>query len=198
MLTKGYVATAEELSEYTSGQLVIGREDGMLGPNRSENAVARAMAPRILVRPGLAGAIRFYSVTILPEGKLISISDGKQTRYYWLTRKRETLIVDLPSRSFEEAWTNLFKGLLIDTRLPSVRLYNVLYVLFLRHFQETREKQTFAIEGKYKCESFVASIEWDPEQPGKLDISSTYDTVQSRAVPFAFHPIEAAHRVARK
>jgi len=198
MLDKGYVATDEDLNEYVSGQLVINRDDGSLGPNRSENPVHRIMAPRMTVRPGLSGGIKFYAVTILPHGKLISISDDKQTRYYWVTRKRETVIVDHPSRSFEEAWTNLFKGLLVDTRPSSVRLYNVLYVLFLVHFQRTEEKQTFAIEGRYKCEDFVASIEWDPEQPTALKIASTYDTVESRSVPFAFHPIEAVHRVARK
>lgn len=198
MLTKGYVATAEDLKEYTSGQLIIGREDGMLGPNRSESTLTRALSPRILVRPGLVGAIKFYAVTILPEGKLIAVSDTQQTRYYWLARKRETVIVGHPSRSFEEAWTNLFKGLLADTRVNSVRLYNVLYVLFLRHFQEEGEKRTFAIEGVYHKEDFTASIEWDPEQPGRVVISSTYGTVKTRSVPIAFHPIEATHRAARK
>lgn len=197
-LSKTYAATDSEMGKWCSNQFNIDKETGK--PTDRKVFKFPNTATYITVRPGLRWSVGFYSVTTLPEGKLVVISDRFQTRYYWLTKNptRETFLVDFPSRSFEEAWVNLFKGLLLKDGVASTRFYNEIYILFLRHFQEENKEQVITIEGVWKKLAFVASISWEPSSPGKLDISSTYDSVKSRSVPFAFHPIEAVHRVSRK
>lgn len=197
MPSKGFVATKEELNNCSAKQLVVTRANGMLG--RPPTNFHTGASPSFIIRPGLKNPLEFYCVTHHKDWYLIALSDDSQTRYYQINNgKRNSIIVDHPSHSFEESWENMFKGLLVDDRLTSVTLYNHMSELFLEHFKTSGEPKTFAVEGTWENLGFIASVEWEPSEPSKLQVSSTLDSANSRAVPFIFHPIEATHRVAFK
>lgn len=197
MLSKGYVATKEDLNNCSAKQLAVTRASGMLGRHRTANV--SGYLPWFTIRPGLKNPLEFYCVTHHNDWYVIALSDDTQTRYYRMHNgKRDSIIVDSPSHSFEAAWENMFKGLLADERLRSVSLYNHMAEIFLAHFKAEAEPKTFAVEGTWDNIDFIASVEWSPSLPHKLQVSSTLDSATHRTVPFTFHPIEAAHRAAFK
>lgn len=195
MLVKGYAVGKHDLSNEITGQLHVNRVDGSLGktPEHSPNT----RAPKFLIRPGLKTPIEFYCVTHYQDWYLIAISDSRQTRYYRIRQgHRDTVMVDTPSHSFEEVWENLFKGLLIDHRLPSITFYNHTHPIVLEHFKTVNEPRSIGLEGHWYGHEFIASADWTPEAPLSLNISSTLLPLPKGgvAVPFAYHPLEAVHR----
>ncbi|MNM20169.1 hypothetical protein D3C81_305040 [compost metagenome] len=193
MLNKGYLATQEDLVNHTSGQLRIDRNDGSI-----QIGSRAGKAGSFLVRPGLRKEMTFYGATSTEHGLIVAMSDGKSTRFYLFNKhRRETLMIHEPSHSHEESWVNLFKALLAGTCSRAVILYNAWYNIFLQYFLEEGLSQTVAVEGIWKGEEFIASLEWDPEQPRKLEVSATFDQLPSRSMLFAYHPIEALYRACR-
>ena len=151
----------------------------------------------VSVRPGLSSGITFYGVIHGEQGILVCISDRHQTRYYWFSQtKRETVIVDHPSQSFSQAIANLFRGLVVDSRGVSIALYSSTAHLFLSYFLHERVKQSFTVEGKFKSvgDNFIAELEWFPEFPYQLQVSSTMDKKQIRKVSLLSHPIAEVHK----
>lgn len=194
MLNKTYLATKEDLVNHTSGQIRIDRATGgMLVGQRS------GQAGSILVRPGLGKEMTFYGATATEHGLIVAMSDGKSTRFYLLNKsRRETLVINEPSNSHEESWIALFKALLIGTHSRAVMLYNAWYNVFLQYFLQEGINQVISLEGTWKGEEFVASVEWNPEQPRKLEVAATFDARSSRDMLFAYHPIEALHRACNR
>lgn len=194
MLTKGYRATQEDLINHTSGQMRIDRATGCILVGKRQAAPGS-----VLVRPGLRKEMTFYAATITEHGLIVAMSDGASTRYYLLNKhRRETLMINEPTHSHEESWINLFKALLIGACDRAVMLYNTWYNIFLQHFLDQGISVSIGIEGKWRGEEFVASVDWDPEQPGKLEVAATFDLMPSRSLLFAYHPIEALHRACRR
>ena len=197
MLVKGYVATNDDLNAKASGQLVINRVDGILGKRRVDGTDQRM--PYIIVRPGLKHAVEFYAATHYKDHLVVTVSDCKESRFYWLHGiRREVFRFTAPSKSFEDSWLNLFQSLLAVASAKNVTAYNYLYPILLNHFTAENKPQTITVEGVWAKEEFIASLEWDPAAPGQLTVSSTLDHQASRTVLFAYHPLEAAHRAARK
>lgn len=194
MLNKTFSATKEDLANHTSGQLRIDRATGsILAGQRS------GMAGSILVRPGLDKEMTFYGATATEHGLIVAMSDGKSTRFYLLNKtRRETLVINEPSHSHEGSWVTLFKALLIGAHSRAVVLYNTWYNTFLQHFLQEGISVAVHLEGVWKGEEFIASVEWDPEQPRKLEVSATFDQQPSRDMLFAYHPIEALHRACNR
>lgn len=198
MLAKGYVATNHDLAAKATGQLVINREDGMLG-KRKVSPAHGDKTPYAIVRPGLKHAIEFYGVTHHHNRMVVTVSDCKESRFYWFEGiRREVFRWDAPSLSFESAWVNLTSALLSSVSPKNITAYNYLYSILLDHFMLEGKPQTITVEGVWLKEEFIASLEWDPAVPGQWVVSSTLDHQASRTLPFAFHPLEAAHRAARR
>lgn len=197
MLTKGYIASHADLVRYAGGgQMKVNRHDGSLV---RPDVLTERTAARFLIRPAFAAPIQFYAVTHFGDWYLIALSDGHVTRYYRIENgQRKSVVVNEASNSFESAWENLFKGLLVDDRQASMTFYNQVYGIPLAHFINENVYREFAIEGHWQDEEFIASIDWDPVEPHRVEISSTLDGKDSRNVILAFHPIEAVHRVAMK
>lgn len=122
MLSKEYLVTGifPKFGRSTR-QLTVSKRLGI--PTRVSTTLLRrhhVQDKYIQLRHGLKNAIVFYAVTEFDGGRLVSISDGVQTRYYWLGGTRAaTYLVHKPCRSFERAWDNLFETLEADTRIAA-------------------------------------------------------------------------------
>lgn len=120
MLSKEYLVTGvfPRFSKSTH-QLTIRRQDG-IPTNNAVRACYYAGGGYIRARHGLRNPINFYAVTEVDGNRLVSISDGEQTRYYWITsRRHDTYLVKKPSRSYEVAWLLLEESLRTDKRLSA-------------------------------------------------------------------------------
>lgn len=122
MLSKEYLVTGVFPHFDTSAsQLTIKTADGT--PTRSTRLTRRHYVGDgyIRARHGLKNPISFYAVTKCEGGRLVSISDGVQTRYYWLGFLRHsTYLANKPSRTYEQAWEVLREAMKTDTRLSAV------------------------------------------------------------------------------
>lgn len=118
-----------------------------------------------IVRPGLKYPINYYCVTHVKgkeepkswqehsELRVVAISDGRDTRYYWFSKTtRATYIAHMPSRSFEDAWINLFKSVMLDDRPRTIQLYELMKHFFIEYFRTIKEEDDFnvTITGKWK------------------------------------------------
>lgn len=116
----------------------------------------------IRVRHRLVNPITFYSVTEFNGCRLISISDGAQSRYYWLTPTRHhTYLVDKPSKGFEEAWSNLFAGIIMDERTSANLFYKVVWPFFeeMLDFKQTKRCFFAHLVGRWKDRSVDLIVE---------------------------------------
>jgi hypothetical protein len=202
MLKLGYAATAQDLSSHMARGVRIDKITGM-----PPNAYKQAMALRspdhvtrpswITLRPGLSSPMKFYGVIHGGAGILVCMSDRHQSRYYWLSEgKRETVLIDSPSHDITQAIDTLFRGLLVDDSNPFRVFYRSVVHLILTHFVGLRVPQFFTVEGLFKRigPSFIAQIEWRPEDPTELCISSTMDRKLLRKVSLLSHPIAEVHK----
>jgi hypothetical protein len=202
MLRLGYSATSDDLSLCSVASIKIDRVTGL--PPAAHKRITATLSveqveqPRwITLRPGLAEGLSFYGVIHGQTGILVCLSDRHQTRYYWFSGiKRETVIIDSPSRSHGQALSNLFRGLVSDDRATFTGFYSSASQLLLSYFAHERIKQSFTVEGFYKQvgQSFIAEVEWDPKAPMELIVSSTLDKEQSRKVSLMSHPIAEVHK----
>ena len=120
MLSKEYLVTGvfPRFNKSTL-QMTISRQDG-IPTNTTVRRRYYANDGYIRARHGLKNPINFYAVTECGGNRLVSISDGEQTRYYWLTSNRHyTYLAKKPSRSFEVAWLLLEESLRTDKRLSA-------------------------------------------------------------------------------
>ncbi len=215
MLEKGYSATMGDLSRYATKTIKIDRNTGLPSIARTQERLASeeayltaaSLEPPLWInlKPGLNGPIVFYSVTHTQQGLVVTISDARQTRYYWFGKRRvfrngreqkETAIVDFPSYSFEEGWVNLFIGVIANDRPSSVAFYREVAHLLRTYFVQGERARSFSIEGtcRRKKEHFVALLEWNPLIPNDLKVSSTLDPHMSRFVTILLHPINEVHK----
>lgn len=113
-------------------QLTIDKRSGI--PTKTPVMLLRrhsVMHKYFRLRHGLSHPIKFYAVTECEGSRLVSISDGDKTRYYWLTSGRsQTYVVNKPSRSFEEAWVNLFESIASDKRASAKLFYKTALPFF--------------------------------------------------------------------
>lgn len=116
------------------------------------------------VKPGLKYPINFFSVTHV-KGKeepkpgqehshlrLVAMSDGKDTRYYYYGKKtRATYLANMPSKTHEEAWLNLLKAVIMDDRDRGIAFYNLVKHFFVEYFK-TRGDEPFqvSLSGRWK------------------------------------------------
>ena len=194
MLKKGYVASSDDLSLLSAKGMKIDHTTG-LPPSAFDRPTL--LARWIRIRPGLEEGIVFYAVTHTERGRLLVMSDRKQTRYYWLDASgRKTVLVDVPSRSFEDAWDNLFRGLIKTSAFEAQFFYKRVSHLLKAYFIEEGKPRMFTLEGTYKgsATSFVATVEWSPRHEDSLKVASTLINETHLYVPFLEHPIVEAHK----
>lgn len=120
MLSKEYLVTGVfPHFDKSASQLTISTADGT--PTCFRLTRRRYVGDGyIRARHGLKKPITFYAVTKCEGGRLISMSDGSQTRYYWLGPLRHsTYLANKPSRNYEQAWAVLDAALKTDTRLSA-------------------------------------------------------------------------------
>lgn len=183
------------------GPKVLGKDLRQVCIDRHHGHFSNRPSEGYTLRPGLNDEVKLYCVTYLKEGLLITFGSESQTRYYLIQPrrlKRHSVIVDIPSVDFETAWDNLFVGLCSDDSRKALYMYTELSDLFQEHFVIGGIERTFEVEGKYKGNKFIASVNFSPKQPGRLSATSTMDTLPSRDIPFHFHPLEALHRACSK
>lgn len=203
MFKKGYVATSEELFKHTSGGLKIDSSLCMLQPAavayRREHGFDVNTVPRYIdVRPGLKESINFFGSMHSGKKSLIAVSDRTQTRYYCIgVVPRQTIMLDSPSKSIESAMRNLFCDLMSDDRAQTQKFYSCVADIIKGFFIHENVPQSFTVEGKYRksVDIFVASLDWSPEDPDNVVISSTIDRLPSRKVSLSLHPIAKVHEL---
>mgnify|MGYP003407986288 FL=1 len=161
MLSKEYLVTGvfPKLNK-SDQQLHIRYEDGT--PTRCTQVRRIFNEGTIRARHKLANPITFYAVTEFEGCRLISISDGARTRYYWLTPTRHhTYMLDKPSKGFEEAWKNLFEGIVMDERLSATLFYRVIWPFFEEMLDFKRTKKCFFahLTGQWKGKSVDLILE---------------------------------------
>lgn len=159
------------------GQLAILKAD--CTPSTMCNALAIQAGLITVVRPGLKYPINYYCVTHVrgkedpkpgqerSDLRVVAMSDGKDTRYYWYSRTtKATYVAHMPSRSFEDAWLNLFKAVMLDDRPRTIQLYDLMKHFFIEYFRTIDDAADFnvTISGKWKGQLVNLDIERMPLQ----------------------------------
>lgn len=129
MLSKEYLVTGV-FQARNNQQLNIRFDSGI--PTYCKQLRRRTFKEGVIrARHGLRGPINFYAVTQCHGHRLVSISDGHCTRYYWLGLLRySTYLVKKPSRNFEDAWKNLYESLVMDSRYSAIQFYREVWQFF--------------------------------------------------------------------
>lgn len=192
MLKKLFVSTGLFPKGSKTPQLYINKKTGSVLQDKGPDNTSR------LIRPGLKETITFYSVTQTEKGLLVTLSDGKKTRYYWAihSTKMLSLLVDKPSRTFEGGWINLFEGLIKSVAKKDIQFYNQISFLFPELLEDYKESlgqpyfQTFKVQGI----DFSLQMSGDV---GEMAIQVTASPVNEdgvaipigRALPLNNHPV---------
>lgn len=150
MLHKEYVHKGPFPFALKDGRLAIRRDDRT--PSDMVCELAHKAKIVNIVRPGLKYPINFYCVTHVKgkedpkpgqensELRVVAMSDGKDTRYYWFGKHtRATYVANMPSASFEDAWLNLFKSVMMDDRPRTISLYHLMKHFFIEYFRTIDE-----------------------------------------------------------
>jgi hypothetical protein len=170
MLSKEYLVTGV-FQARNNQQLNIRFDSGI--PTQCTQLRRRCFKEGVIrARHGLKGPINFYAVTQCNGHRLISISDGRQTRYYWLGLLRySTYVVDKPSRDFETAWKNLYEALVLDSRTSAFHFYRVVWPFFVELLDYNKRGEYHAhLVGKWKGESVDVTLSvTEDTQPGMID-----------------------------
>ncbi|HHZ7224977.1 TPA: hypothetical protein ACWLXL_004405 [Pseudomonas aeruginosa] len=180
-----------------SSQLYIDPNDGSFFIGHLEKSHKKRYH---LVHHKLQYAIRYYSSVKLPDGWLVGISDREASRYYFFPTqgRRRSILVPLPSAAYREIWFNLFKGLWMTGTREAVYLHSVAYPHLMELLNESLVPRVISVEGEWKGEGYIASLEWKPEKPGRLIVTTTLDNAKDHSVPIQWHPIDAVVRLIRK
>jgi hypothetical protein len=189
MITKGLSFTDNfPLADVGEAQFRVNRNTGEIV---TANTHWRLRQETVLIRHGLREPIRFYGVTQTAHGNLIAMSDGHQTRYYWInsTGRRDTYLIQGSSFTFEEAWEHLFEALVLDGRATSIALYSRISFLFIWYFSQIKPKPAYlATEGSWRGVKKEVLFEWLPDI-GQRAVQVTIAGYKPVAVPLADHPL---------
>jgi hypothetical protein len=133
MLSKEYLVTGVfPKFRQSTRQLTVSKRLGI--PTSISSTLLRrhhVMNKYITLRHGLKNPITFYAVTECDGNRLVSISDGAQTRYYWLASNRHTTYLTTGScRDYEHAWQLLDQALKKDKRASAVQFAAALRPFF--------------------------------------------------------------------
>lgn len=190
MLKKLFISTGLFPNGAKTPQLYIDKKDGR--PLKGPTANSR------LIRPGLKETIVFYSITETVKGLLVSISDGKKTRYYWSvgTTKMLSLLVDKPSRTFEGGWLNLFEGLTQSVSKKDIQFYNQISFIVPEILEDYNESLGHPYFQTFKVKGIDFSLRMSGDV-GDLAIQVTASPLNddgvcipiSRALPLNNHPV---------
>lgn len=143
MLSKEYLVTGIFPKFGSSArQLTVDKRLGV--PTRISTTLLRrhhVVDKYLKLRHGLKYPITFYAVTEFGGARLVSISDGVQTRYYWLTSTRyHSYLADKSSRSYEQAWCNLFEFTTLDGRKSTQQFSRAMVGFFKDLTEELTER----------------------------------------------------------
>ena len=138
MLIKAFELKNEFPFDMEEGTVYLDKE--RLIPTSMHRSAA-VKAGCVVVKPGIGDDIRLFGVTHGPYMRMVVFSSATATRYYWFTRKRRySYKVPTGSNDLNEAWVNLFKSFMLDSRASTLLMYDVLkhFVLeFLRTLNGT-------------------------------------------------------------
>lgn len=142
------------------GSILITKDEGV--PTNMNVAQGQKLGVVDRIRPGMDREISFYGVTKLENGqRLISVSDGHSTRFYWFENdKKISYLVEQPSRSHEESWMNLFKGLLLDDSDRGNVMFTICRPFFGQFFKmQNQESVRITLSGKWKGQLVHMEVE---------------------------------------
>jgi hypothetical protein len=179
MLNKEFSLSGSFPYTLDNGTLVIKKDRYV--PTSMNRAAAHQTGNVIRINPQLKYPIKFYGVTHVKDNvRLVSMSDGSKTRYYWFGENcRGTYLCNTPSSSFEESWRNLFKSLMLDDCSKAIKFYDLVKGFFSRYF-ETLGSELFqlSITGKWKG----LFVHLDFERSSALDSSLIFMNVHDKEI----------------
>jgi len=162
MLVKAFELINEFPFEMPEGTLLIDSEQ--LIPTSINRGAAHLMKRVHTIKPGLTGRIKLYGLTYGQDTmKMVCLSNEHATRYYWFTRKRTyTYLVQMASRDLDEAWLNLFKAIMMDSRPSALTVYEIVKHFIMEYFKTLGDREfKVTLSGKWKKE--FAHVEFERE-----------------------------------
>lgn len=159
MLTKSFEIIKEFPFELVGHHIWVHRE--LLVPVSRADQIKFPTPVRALY-PGMSGKISFYGITTNPNGvRMLSLSNGRVTRYYWFNGKRTTTyLVRSKSSDLEEAWLNLFKSLIKDTGSKVITNYEIFKEFMLDYIKHLGDKElSLSLSAVVNGELFYIEVE---------------------------------------
>jgi len=205
MLVKEFSATSFPFS-LRDGKIAVRKQDRVPVAPDFEPFVSNEQVS--VFRPGLKYPINFYCVTHVrgenapkenqesPCLRVVAISDGKKTSYNWFGKKvRAHYVANVPSRSFEEAWLNLFKAVIMDDTKVGIQFYDLAKHFFMEYFKTIDKDEDFVFDvtlsGRWNNQFLNVEFSRMPLQAHSSVMVNINDT-GDRIVSMHTHPIVEA------
>lgn len=187
MLTKAFELRKEFPFTFREGKLLIDKRT--LIPTNLNVAVAINNDLVHTLRPGLKSEITLYGITYGSEDlHMVTMSDGRQTRYYWFTRKRQyTYLIEAGSADLDEAWLNLFKSIITNTRSKVIDMYEIMKHFIYEYFKTLGDKELhLTMSTQYKDELLYVEVskEYAMKRAALITVNG-----KRRLVDFNKHPL---------
>jgi hypothetical protein len=187
MLTKAFELKKEFPFPFRGGKLLLDKRT--LVPTNLNVAVAINNDLVYTLKPDLKGEITLYGITYGNQGlPMVVMSDGHHTRYYWFSRKRHyTYLVESGSNDLDEAWLNLFKSIVTNTRSKVIDMYEIMRTFIREYFWTLGDKELhLTLSTKHNDE--LLYIEVAKEHGMRRAMFITVNG-KNRLVDFSKHPL---------
>lgn len=179
MLNKEFSLSGSFPYMLDNGTLLI-KKDRYI-PTSMNRAAAHLNGDVLRIKPQLVYPIKFYGVTHVKDNvRLVSMSDGSKTRYYWFGENcRGTYLSNSPSSCFEDAWRNLFKSIMLDDGPKAMKFYELVKHFFSDYFRTLGDEVfKLTITGKWKG----LFVHLDFERTSDLDPSLIFVNIHEKEV----------------
>ena len=187
MLIKAFELKHEFPFDMFEGTVMLDIEQ--LIPTSVNRASAIANKDVHIVKPNLGNEITLFGVThgqnIL---KMVVFSSGNATRYYWFSRKgRYTYLAPMGSNDLDEAWLNLFKSFMVDSRPTTMEMYDVLKHFALEYLKTLGDQKfEYDLTGKWKGDFAHIKVAKESFYNRQVDVTVGDKT---RMCDFKVHPL---------
>lgn len=188
MLTKAFELKKEfPFNFHSDGKLLVDKRT--LVPTNMNLAVAINNDLVYTLKPDLKNDVILYGITYGKNNmRMVVISDGRHTRYYWFTRKRHyTYLVEQGSIDLDEAWLNLFKSIIVNTRAKVLNMYEIMKH-FIREYFKTLGDKELHLTMSVKHNDELLYVEVSKEYAMKRVMFMSVDG-KRRLVDFTKHPL---------
>ena len=148
------------------------------------------------VHHGLEGPVTFYGVVEAQLGVLVTLSDGKATRYYWFSgSRRDTHLAPGGSSDTGGAISLLYKTLCVDHRVNAKVFYKQVVSIFAEQLRASYANPRLAVYGVPTANGLELVTQYESSLeigPNTVRIWLAHPrSIRHIDLPVANHPLEA-------